>query len=369
MRFMRTLIIGSALAGLPAFAGAQLPAGYPADYANTIAAANKEGRVVVYSVLSNKAAAPLVEGFKALYPQIEVAYDGEGGSTETYDRFVGEVAAGRPSADVMWSSAMDLQMKLVIDGHAARYESPESPHLPGWAVYRHRAWGTTFEPVVFVYNKQLVAAAEIPHDHAEFARIVSERAEKFRSRVTAFDIEKSGVGYLFAAQDRLQDAGSDALLNALGGADLRRSPGTGDMLTKVASGQYLLGYNIMGAYALVRAKKDLPTLGVVLPRDYTLVLSRVMFISKDARHPNAARLWADYVLSRRGQKIIGDALELFAIRDDVEAEYTAAGLARQIGASARPIPLSAAIVEPLEPRRHEDMIAHWKRALAEGAGR
>jgi iron(III) transport system substrate-binding protein len=367
MKFIHALVFTASIASVAPFAAAQTPPGYPAAYEATIAAAKREGKVVVYSVLSNKAAQPLVDGFKALYPGIEVAYDGEGGSTETHDRYLSEVTAGRSSADVMWSSAMDLQMKLVMDGHAAGYASPESPHLPGWALYRDQAWGTTFEPVVFVYNKQRVAGSEIPQDHAGFATVLREHADKFDARVTSFDIEKSGVGFMFAAQDRRQYARIDDLLNALGAAHLRASPGTGDMLTKVASGEYLLGYNVMGAYAMVRGKKDLPTLGVVLPRDYTLVLSRVMFISRHATHPNAAKLWADFVLSKRGQKIIGDSLELFAIRNDVDATYTAAGLAQQIGASARPIPLSTAITEPLDQRSHDDLVAGWKRRLAEGA--
>src|SRR5438093_225953 len=94
-------------------ASAQVPAGYPADHQKTVAAAKAEGKVVVYSVLSNKAAAPLVQGFKAMYPGIEVDYDGESGSNEVTDRYLKELGAGKPSADVMWSSAMDLQMKLV----------------------------------------------------------------------------------------------------------------------------------------------------------------------------------------------------------------------------------------------------------------
>ena len=44
------------------------PAGYPADYAQTIAAAKKEGKVVIYSALDTKAAQPLIKDFKALYP-------------------------------------------------------------------------------------------------------------------------------------------------------------------------------------------------------------------------------------------------------------------------------------------------------------
>ena len=81
------------------------------------------------------------------------------------------------------------------------------------------------------------------------------------------------------------------------------------MLEKISSGEHLLGYNVLGSYAVVRAKKD-PALGVVLPKDYTLVLSRVMFIGKKAKNPNAAKLWLDYILSQRGQKMIGSDVEL-----------------------------------------------------------
>jgi iron(III) transport system substrate-binding protein len=365
MKLLRSLTLALAACAGPVLAqgAAEVPAGYPAGYARLVEAAHKEGKVVVYSVLGNKAAAPLVAGFKALYPGIEVAYDGDGGSNEVTERFLGEVRKGQPSADVMWSSAMDLQMMLVRDGHAARYASPEAQHLPAWARWRDQAWGTTFEPVVFVYNRQLVADDEVPRDRAALARLLTEHADKYAGKVAMFDIAKSGVGYMFAAQDEAQGGRLPELLRALGRAGVQESGGTGEMLSKVNSGEFLLGYNIMGAYALVRSKKELPSLGVVLPRDYTLVLSRVMFISRHAKHPNAARLWADYVLSQRGQKILGDALELFAVRDDVDTEHSAASLAQRIGAAARPIPIDPRIAAALEQPRQRQFIVNWKTAL------
>src|SRR5205823_4720503 len=162
-------LLHSVAIALTTWAGAafaQVPAGYPGDYAKVVEAARKEGKVVVYSVLGNKAAAPLVAGFNALYPEIDVEYDGDSGSNEMTGRFIDEVKHNQPSADVMWSSAMDLQMMLVRDGHAAHYASPEAEHLPAWARWRDQAWGTTFEPVVFVYNKKLVAESEVPRDRA-----------------------------------------------------------------------------------------------------------------------------------------------------------------------------------------------------------
>ena len=195
----RIAVAALAAACIPAF-GQTVPAGYPADYAQTIAAANKEGKVVIYSALDTKAAQPLVKDFSALYPNIKVEYN-DMNSTEMYNRFIAEAASGQGSADVMWSSAMDLQVKLVDDGQAMAYASPEAGKLPSWAVYKNQAYGTTYEPAVFIYNKRLVTGDEIPQDHAGFAKIINGKVDKFKGKVTTYDIEKSGVGFMFIVQD------------------------------------------------------------------------------------------------------------------------------------------------------------------------
>src|SRR5213080_3513690 len=160
------------------------PAGYPADYAQTIAAANNEGNVVIYSALDTKAAQPLIKDFNALYPNVKLEYN-DMNSTEMYNRFIAEAASGQGSADVMWSSAMDLQVKLVDDGQAMAYTSPEAAKLPTWVIY----------------NKRLVTGDEIPQDHAAFAKIINTKTDKFKGKVTTYDIEKSGVGFMFVVQD------------------------------------------------------------------------------------------------------------------------------------------------------------------------
>ncbi len=197
---MKKLSAIMALAVMPLCALAQAPAGYPADYAQTIAAAKKEGKVVIYSALDTKAAQPLVKDFSALYPDVKVEYN-DMNSTELYNRFIAEVASGQGSADVMWSSAMDLQVKLVDDGQATTYASPEAAKLPKWAVYKNQAYGTTYEPAVFIYNKRLVTADEVPADHAAFAKLINTKVDKFKGKVTTYDIEKSGVGFMFVVQD------------------------------------------------------------------------------------------------------------------------------------------------------------------------
>lgn len=352
------------LACASAVAFAQQPAGYPADYAQTIAAAKKEGKVVIYSALDTKAAQPLIRDFNAVYPDIKVEYN-DMNSTELYNRFIAEVAAGGGSADVMWSSAMDLQVKLVDDGQALAYRSPEAAKLPGWSVYKNQAYGTTYEPAVFIYNKRLVTGDDIPTDHASFARIINSKADKFKGKVTTYDIEKSGVGFMFVVRDGKHFSGIKDLEKGFGASGYKVYSSTGNMLEKVSSGEHLLGYNILGSYALVRSKKD-QNLGVVLPKDYTLVLSRVMFIGKQAKNPNAAKLWVDYILSQRGQKMIGGAVELFSVRDDVDAEYTAAKLNQQLAGAVKPIPVAAEITEYLDAKKRLQFLSDWKAAVAAG---
>jgi iron(III) transport system substrate-binding protein len=355
------------LATACAVALAQVPAGYPADYAQTVAAARKEGKVVVYSALDTKAAQPLIKDFSALYPEVKVEYN-DMNSTELYNRFIAEVASGQGSADVMWSSAMDLQVKLVDEGHALNYASPEIAKLPKWAVYKNQAYGTTYEPAVFIYNKRLVTGDEIPRDHAAFTRIITTRIDKFKGKVTTYDIEKSGVGFMFVVQDAKYFPGFKELVKGFGATSYKVYSSTGNMLEKVSSGEHLLGYNVLGSYALVRAQKD-PGLGVVLPGDYTLVLSRVMFIGKQAKNPNAAKLWTDYILSQRGQKLIGSDVELFSVRGDVDAPYTATKLNAQLGSNVKPIPLGAELTEYLDPKKRLEFLKQWKDAVAAGGGK
>jgi iron(III) transport system substrate-binding protein len=359
----RLALLALAIVVAPAIAQT-LPAGYPADYAQTIAAAKKEGKVVIYSALDTKAAQPLIKDFNAVYPDVKVEYN-DMNSTEMYNRFIAEAASGQGSADVMWSSAMDLQVKLVEDGQALTYRSPEAVKLPSWAVYKDQAYGTTYEPAVFIYNKRLVTGDEVPQDHAAFAKLLTTKTDKFKGKVTTYDIEKSGVGFMFVVQDAKYFAGMKDLEKGFGATSYRVYSSTGNMLEKVSSGEHLLGYNVLGSYALVRAKKD-PNLGVALPKDYTLVLSRVMFIGKQAKDPNAAKVWTDYILSARGQKLIGSDVELFAIRTDVDAEYTAASLNKQLGNNVKPIPVSSEIVTYLDPKKRLEFLGAWKAALGAG---
>jgi len=95
-------------------------------------------------------------------------------------------------------------------------------------------------------------------------------------------------------------------------------------------------------------------------------MSRVTFISKTAKNPNAAKLWLDYVLSKRGQTIIANQSELGSIRADVEGEMTVAGYTKLLGAIAKPIPVSTDLLAFLDQTKRLEFLKQWQAAMKAG---
>ena len=337
------------------------PAQADDNLANSKRISAAKGKLVIYSATDSKAAEPLLKDFSSLYPDIKVEYN-DMNSTEVYNRFISEIAAGGTTADVLWSSSMDLQLKLVSEGYAAVYKSPESTAIPTWANYQDSAYGTTYEPVAIVYNKRLVDVDEVPASHADLVKLLKSNAKKYRHKVTTYDIEKSGVGFALMIQDAQHNPYFWYLVSTLGYAAMRVQSSTGTMLERISSGEHLIGYNVLGAYAIRRAKED-PSIGVAFTTDYNLVMSRVVFINKKAKNGHAARLWIDYLLSKRGQTIIANEAQLYAIRSDVVGNGTLSMLTEQLGTALKPIPLTTAMLTYLNQTKRLAFLKQWKAAL------
>jgi len=257
---------------------------------------------------------------------------------------------------------MDLQIKLASDGYAAEYASPASSKLPSWAIWRNQAYGTTFEPIGFAYNKRLLKPEEVPQSHADLARAVRANPGRWAGKLCSYDPERSGLGFLLITQDAAADSAFSSTLGAYGVAQTKVYTSTGAMLEKIISGEHLLGFNMIGSYVLAKAKKD-PNVGFVAPRDYTLVMSRIAILPKAARHPNAGKLFLDFVLSQTGQEIIARKADLFAIRAGVTGEFTAGQLQSQLGDKLRPIPVGPQLLGALDPAKRLSFLKQWQESV------
>jgi len=274
-------------------------ASYPHANADIVAAARQEKQLVIYSVVhADSAVRDLLEAFHRRYPFIEVKNSDDDGA-RTYRRFKREIAAGQPSADFIWSSAMDLQEKLINDGLSMPYETPEMQYLPAWAHWQDLGYGVTLEPIAFVYNRRYLSG-QMPHTHSELHDYLRREGKKLDGRVALYNPETSEVGMLLLSQDVRVTHDSWTLFDTIGKLHASLYNTSRDVLVNILNGNQWIGYDVIASYA-VQMQKAHPELEVVFPTDYTLVMSRVAFVTATATHPNAAKLFLDFLLSKEGQ--------------------------------------------------------------------
>lgn len=332
------------------------PRHYPRSYETIVKAAQREAVVVIGSTTDMHEIGGLLAAFRQTYPFVRVVYQ-ERQSRELYDQIVDATRRRAPTPDLVWSSAMDLQIKLVNDGYVQPYASPEKPYLPPWAIWKNEAYGVTAEPFVFVYNSRLVPPGDVPSTHPGFTRLLRSKPQ-YRGRIAAFDPVRSGAGYLGLTQDEAASRDVWELVAALGASRVQLHDSSRSLIAAVASGRQALGYNVIGSYAFEAAAQN-PAVKVVIPQDYALIMSRIMLIPNEARHPNAAKLLLDFLLSRRGQLELAKAY-MGPVRNDVPTRRGT----KPSPTVARPVRIGPALLANLDQIKRRRFIARWQQALA-----
>jgi len=308
-----------------------------------------ENPVAIYSAAEQQYCAPLLNGFRARHPGIAVEFVFDI-SPALHARYLEETSSGQFRADVMWSSAMDLQMELVLADHAQPYPSTEAAALPAGSVYRDQAWGTTAEPLVTLVNRELfdtnVPAGSIP----EITAALAHEPGRYRGHIAAFDIEKNGVG-LLALLHESRHTGHDAFLRTLAACQPRLFGSNPPLVEEISSGRAALGYHVLHSYA-TRAVRGNPALAIAASNSLPVAISRIAFIPRSAPHPAAARLFIDYLLSLEGQRHLIDAGFCPVRASTVPAE---------------PIRMDRDLGALLEPQRRQALLSAWRATIGGSA--
>lgn len=297
---------------------------------------------------------PAMRAFTAENPEIAVTLE----QWNTNDLAAIAAAACRgdaPPADLVMSSAVDQQVKLVNDGCAQPYTSPATLALPPERNWRGELFGLTRESAVMVYNRALVPPEDAPVSRFDLLDLLRRDDGAYRGRVATYDIEASGIGYLFAFLDSTQATTFGRLIEAFGRSGTIATCCSAEIVDAVGRGDYLIGYNVLRPYAMARAEMN-PNIAVVAPSDYTLVLSRAAFIPKDAPSPGAAGALIDFLLHPAGQRALTDTFV-----NEPEAAATASG-----GAAIRYVPLNPVLLVGLDRQKREQLLALWRRTFPPG---
>ncbi|CAM3272343.1 ABC transporter substrate-binding protein [Paracoccus nototheniae] len=318
--------------------------------------------LTLYMSLDESLARPLIEGFQTRHPDIAVRFD-DLLTGAIFDRIVAETDAGTATADVAFSSAMDLQIKLANDGYARPTPTPASDDWPRWANWRDTAYAITFEPAVLVYHKPSFAGRPPPRTRFELLDWLQGGDRQVQGRIGTYDIARSGVGYLFLARDQEHFFDIWNLGDAMGRAGVQQFATSAEILDRVADGRLAVGYNILGSYAAEWARRE-PDLGLHLPHDFTVVLSRVALVPKAAARPDLGADFLAFLMSRDGQMILAEKLRLPAVSLEVSARAGQGAMPEALGAQLRPVPISPGLLAYLDQSRRARLIARWQQALS-----
>jgi iron(III) transport system substrate-binding protein len=317
--------------------------------------------LVVYSSLDAPLARPMIEGFQKANPDVAVHYE-ELLTTDIYDRVIAETDAGKGTADIAFSSAMDLQVKLANDGYAQESRLPLSDRWPRWANWRDTAYALTFEPAVFVYHKPSFKDAPPPATRGQFVDFLKAQGDKVHGRIATYDIERSGVGFMFMARDQEQYPDIWSVIRSMGAAGVKLYSTSSAILERIADGRFVLGYNILGSYAADWAARN-PDVGIVLPKDYTVVMSRIGLVPAASRSPDLGRRYLEYFMSAEGQTVMARELQIAAVNPDVSGQNTANRMQEVLGAQLRPVPVSPGLMVYLDQVKRTRLIERWNEAL------
>jgi iron(III) transport system substrate-binding protein len=294
--------------------GAGGTAAFAADQA-TIDAAKKEGALVyATNLFAPTTQKELQQAFRDFYklPESFKMQGYIGSSSSVVSRTSEELKAGKVTVDWLAVNFATFWKDLQKRGELMKYCSPEYKGL----TYRKQAGvldgGCEFQSVAIIIFGLLWNPAYVKEDLQSWAQLTDP---KYKGLIIFGDVRKSGA-YLDAYYGlRKNKVWTDAWLEKIKAQNpffLLRST---DIRDRVMSGEFpiaILGYGPRAYQVRKQAKLKVswPKEGVVEDGNYGGILAK-------APHPNAAKLWNDFIFSKKGQEILIRLEAIATLRSDV----------------------------------------------------
>ncbi len=311
------------------------------------AAGAERRQLAILSTTDTGVLRPAIEAFQARNPDVAIRY-----TVANSQEVFAAIQTEGLGFDLVISSAMDLQMKLANDGHAAAYGSARTEALPDWARWQDRLFAFAQENVVLIASRRGLGGMALPQTRRDLIEMLRDDPERFRGRIGTYDPELSGAGYLFATQDARQSDSFWRLAEVMGGLAPRLYTSSNEMITDLTEGRLVLAYNVLGSYAGPRLAGDADAVVVEL-EDHTLTLLRTGLVPKHAAAPELGGAFLDFLLGPEGRTLLRDEAGLPPID---EATLSA-------GPHLRPMRLDPGLLVFLDTIKRRAFLDEWASAL------
>ncbi len=304
------------VAGLLAAAAADLPVAHAATPyrpdPKLVEAASKEGQVLWYTTLIvDQIVRPLIKSFQAQFPGIEVRFV-RIDSGQQVTRLITEARVARVQADV-WS-VIDGVAPLTQNKAAAQFDIASAQGLPPALVDPGRRWiATNLATRSLAYNSTIVAKDEAPRSYRDLLDPRWKGAFAWNPKAMT-----GAWGFIATALRHMGEEEGMDYLRKLAKQNIVPLPiATRAVLDRVIAGEYAMGLEMVNAHVAISASKGAPVVWV--PLDAVTTTLQVAGVTEGAPHPNAGRLFLDFITSRAGQEIFREA-NYIPMRPEVPAK-------------------------------------------------
>lgn len=275
--------------------------------------AQREGKVVWYTVLAVEEAQALAADFERRYGiEVEVVRDGSG---PLFDRYMEETAAGVARADILDTANAGSFVYLQREGLLARLDLTADEWVPEGLKHSGYWYTWRVSPIVAVYNPGLAAEAAVPASWWDFLD------PQWRGHIANGHPDYSG-SVLTAVFGLAQELGWE-FFEGLARQDMWLGQSIHDGPEAVAAGRRTLSLMAEEFYAH-RLKQAGHPVELLYPAEGVPLVANVVAVAHNAPHPHAARLFVEYLFSLETQQRSADEFNLRVLHPDVQ--YPAGGL-------------------------------------------
>lgn len=326
---------------------------------------NDKNTLNIWGVANYTAFEPALLEFQRQFPDVTIHYS-EFNTNELFNKVTSLDATSVDVPDLVMSSAMDLQFKLVNDGYAQPYDSEQTLALPSWAKWHNEVFGFTFEPIVMVVNTDILGSQELPRSREQLLSLIRTKGPLVDGKIGLSDIQTVGLGYLTWFHDSQQSRNYGRLLEAFGAHHAQLYPNSSSMLNALLKGEIFIAYNLVGSYAF-EWSEQYPWIETVMPTDYTSVIMRTAFIYRHANNLHLAQQFLDYLLSSDGQNQFAQNSSLIPLSETAEGKNSRAILQRKPHGIFRPIPFGLPTLVQTDQAKKQLLLDEWHNAMSKHA--
>jgi iron(III) transport system substrate-binding protein len=269
--------------------------------------AKKEGEMVFYTTMTLDQSKEVVDRFQKKYPFIKPTLFRTGGGP-LLNKILTEARGGRYAWDVVVCRA-EMVVPLMERNLLASYRSPETKMIDDDLVDKEGYW-TSYYVIAYVlgWNTKLVKREDVPRTYEALVE------PKWKGGQLSFDNEAYGM-----LQGLMRAWGREkaiAYFKRIAAIDPSLKRGNTERVALAVAGEYPLTVSYNQTFERMVAR-GAPIDWVAL--EPAVVSSFPIVLAAKAPHPNAARLYYDFSLSKEGQEMLR-GMQRIPVRKDVEPD-------------------------------------------------